>query len=102
MGRLVRVAAAAELQPGQGKTVEAEGVEIALFNVDGTYHAIANACYHHGGPLGEGELEGTTVTCPWHGWQFDVTSGSTYRNPEIGVSSYRVEVQGGDLYVEMP
>jgi nitrite reductase (NADH) small subunit len=102
MGKMVRVAAGSELTPGQGKTVVANGREIALFNVGGTFHAIANACCHRGGPLGEGELEGTAVTCPWHGWQFDVRTGATLRDSEVGVPAYRVEVQGGDVYVELP
>ena len=80
MGDLVKVALVSDLEPGQGKTVERRGVAIALFNVDGTFRAIGNACCHHGGPLAEGELTGTIVTCPWHGWRFDVITGSTLRN----------------------
>ena len=102
MGDLVRVALVSDLEPGQGKTVERRGVAIALFNVDGTFRAIGNACGHRGGPLAEGELTGTTVTCPWHGWQFNVTTGSTLRNSEIAVPTYRVEVRGDEVFVELP
>jgi nitrite reductase (NADH) small subunit len=101
MGDLVKVALVSDLQPGQGKTVERRGVAVALFNVDGRFCAIGNACCHRGGPLAEGELTGTTVTCPWHGWQFNVTTGSTLRNPEIGVPAYRVEVHGNEVFVEL-
>ena len=52
--------------------------------------------------LAEGELTGTTVTCPWHGWQFNVTTGSTLRNSEIAVPAYRVEVRGNAVFVELP
>ena len=67
MPKTVKVAEVTELDPGEGKTVEIEGVSLALFNVDGTYFAIANACTHVGGPLGEGALIGKEVTCPLHG-----------------------------------
>jgi len=102
MGALVKVALVSDLAPGQGKTVERRGVAIALFNVDGTFRAIGNACCHHGGPLAEGELTGTIVACPWHGWRFDVVTGSTLRNAEIGVPTYRVEVRGDEVFVELP
>jgi nitrite reductase/ring-hydroxylating ferredoxin subunit len=102
MGKWVRAAAAADLAPGQGKTVERSGVVFALFNVDGRFYAIGNACPHHGGPLAEGELDGATVTCPWHEWRVDVTTGATLRNPEIGVPAYRVEIREAEVYVELP
>ena len=102
MGTWVRVALASDLEPGQGKTVERRGLAIALFNLDGTFRAIGNDCCHQGGPLGEGDLHGTTVTCPWHGWQFDVTTGATLRNPEVAVSTYSVDVRDGEVFIEFP
>jgi nitrite reductase (NADH) small subunit/3-phenylpropionate/trans-cinnamate dioxygenase ferredoxin subunit len=69
------VARADEIKPGTGKTVELSGRKLAIFNVDGKFHAIDDVCPHRGGPLGEGFLEGKNVTCPWHAWEFDVTSG---------------------------
>ncbi|OGB93812.1 MAG: hypothetical protein A2Z31_02410 [candidate division NC10 bacterium RBG_16_65_8] len=77
-------------------------MEFALFSVGETFRAIGNACRHHGGPLGEGELDRTTATCPWHGWQFDVTTGATLRNPDLSAPRYRVEVRGGAVFVEVP
>lgn len=76
MGEFVKVAAAAEIPPGKARAVDAGGKRIALFNVDGTFHAIDDTCTHRGGPLSEGTVEGTEVTCPWHGAVFDVTSGT--------------------------
>ncbi len=102
MAKAVKVAQVSDVQPGQGTVVHAEGQDIALFNVGGTFHAIHNTCVHKGGPLGEGGLEGTTVTCPWHGWQYDVTTGSTVRNPAIKVASFPVRVEGSDVVVELP
>ena len=58
MSTFVKACAASEIAPGTGKTVAVEGKELALFNVDGTFHAIDNECPHRGGPLAEGELEG--------------------------------------------
>jgi nitrite reductase (NADH) small subunit len=73
MGEFVRVAGTADVQPGQGIVAEVNGQTLAVFNVDGAFHAIDNTCIHRGGPLSEGDLEGSVVTCPWHGWQYDVT-----------------------------
>ena len=55
--------------------VQAEGRSIALFNVAGSFCAIDNTCSHEGGPLGEGELAGEIVTCPWHNAEFNVKTG---------------------------
>ena len=61
---LVKVATVEEIDPGTGSVVTADGKEIALFNLGGTYYAIDNTCKHLGGPLGEGDLEAEIVTCP--------------------------------------
>ncbi|HET7264490.1 MAG TPA: non-heme iron oxygenase ferredoxin subunit [bacterium] len=99
----VKVTQASRVVPGTGVVVDAAGQAIAVFNVGGTYYAIANACTHRGGPLGEGRLDGTTVTCPWHGSQFDVTSGQVRRGPaQQPVVSYPVRVQGDDVLVSLP
>jgi nitrite reductase/ring-hydroxylating ferredoxin subunit len=52
-------------------------------------------------PLGEGELEGTTVTCPWHGWQYDVTNGTKVKNPMVKVVAFNVKIEGSDVLVEL-
>ncbi len=102
MPKTVKVAEVRELAPGEGKTVEVEGVSLALFNVDGTYFAIANACTHVGGPLGEGSLIGNEVTCPLHGAQFDVTSGKVLGGPaRSDVKSFPVSLEGDNVMVEL-
>lgn len=98
----LRVAAAGELATGEGRVVEVEGRELALFNVDGIYHCIENACPHRGGPLGEGDLEGRVVSCPWHAWRWDVTTGANTNNPAVRVAAYPVTVEGGAVFVELP
>ena len=75
MAEFVRVAAVSEVPSGQAKAVDVGSRQIALFNVGGAFHAIDNVCKHKGGPLAEGELDGTTVTCPWHGWAYDIGYG---------------------------
>lgn len=99
MAEFVKVAKKSDVPPGQGKTVEVAGEPVALFNVGGTLHAIHNTCLHRQGPLGEGELDGATVTCPWHGWQYDVTTGKNLMNPEVGVKKYEVKVEGEDILI---
>ena len=102
MPKTVKVAEVTELGPGEGKTVEVEGVSLALFNVDGTYFAITNTCTHVGGPLGEGALIGKELTCPLHGAQFDVTSGKVLGGPaRSDVKSFPVSLEGDDVMVEV-
>src|SRR5262249_61535351 len=98
MSTLVRVAETKDVAPGTGKVVAAEGRSIALFNVAGTFHAIDNTCTHRGGPLGEGDLAGEVVTCPWHGAQFNVQNGDVLAPPApTGGRSFPVRVQGDDV-----
>lgn len=98
----VRVAAVGELPSGEARVVEAGGRMLALFNVDGAYHCIDNTCPHRGGPLGEGELEGRVVSCPWHAWRWDVTTGANTNNPAVRVTAFPVVVEGGALFVDLP
>jgi nitrite reductase/ring-hydroxylating ferredoxin subunit len=79
--------------------VEINGKALALFNIDGTFYAIDNTCLHRGGPLGEGEVEGDEVSCPWHGWQYNVKTGVCVNNPAAKVATYQVKVDGTDLKV---
>ncbi len=99
MADFVKVAGTAEVTPGTGVAAEVNGQAIAVFNVGGTYCAIDNTCIHRGGPLGEGELEGDTVTCPWHGWQYNVKTGACINNPSATLKSYEVKVEGTDVKV---
>jgi nitrite reductase (NADH) small subunit len=99
MGDFVRVASTADVKPGQAVVVEVNGKTLAVFNVDGAFHAIDNTCVHRGGPLGEGDIHGKVVACPWHGWQFDVTTGECVKNPAAKVEVYQVKVEGDDITV---
>jgi nitrite reductase/ring-hydroxylating ferredoxin subunit len=102
MAGYMKVAEAGDLAPGEAKKVEVAGKTIALFNIDGGYHAIDDTCPHRGGPLSEGFIEGDVVTCPWHGAKFRVSSGEVLGPPaRTGVSSYRVRVNGSDIEIEV-
>ncbi len=90
-----------QLPPGQGRTVELHGKRIAIFNVDGTFHAIDDTCLHQEGPLGEGHLSGQVVTCPWHAWEYDVTSGSLLDDPETTVPVYEVKIERDQVMVKV-
>lgn len=99
MAAFVAVAKVHEIQPGRGKTIVVDGKKIAVFNVHGTFYAIDDTCLHRGGPLGEGELEDCFVTCPWHGWTYDVTTGVSTVNPAVKVACYATRTEGEDLQV---
>jgi nitrite reductase/ring-hydroxylating ferredoxin subunit len=94
-------ASVTEIAPGSGKTVTCGGKSLAVFNVGGTFRAIDNTCLHRGGPLGEGTLEGGVVTCPRHGWQYDLTNGECVFNPAAKVKTYPAKVEGGQVMVEV-
>ncbi len=99
MPRFVKVAKVNEMPPGSAREFQADGRMIALFNVDGSFHAVDNTCLHRGGPLGQGTLEGEVVTCPWHGWQYNVKTGEAVFNEQIKVQCYEVRVEGDDICV---
>ena len=102
MPKLVKIAETKDLTPGQAAAFDLEGQRIALFNVEGTYYAIGDSCTHRGGPLSEGEVQGTKVTCPWHGADFDLKTGAVLGPPaQKGVPSYKVVVEGDDIKVEV-
>jgi nitrite reductase/ring-hydroxylating ferredoxin subunit len=94
----IKIAEIGDVPEGSGKVVTTEGRVLALFNVGGRFHAVDNTCPHRGGPLGEGDLSGTVVTCPWHGWQFDVCSGESPHNPRATVRRVSLEVQGNEIF----
>ena len=101
MAEFVKVANLSELEAGSCKAVEAGGKTIALFNVGGTIYALDNTCLHRGGPLGEGILEGSVVTCPWHMWEYNVCTGEKIDSLDIKVASYPVQVDGNDVKVAL-
>ena len=101
MAVLTKVAKTSEIAPGSGKVIEVGGRTVAVFNCEGAFYAIDNTCKHRGGPLGEGSLSSTTVTCPWHGWEYDVTTGECAMDRSIKVQKFDVKVEGDDLLISI-
>lgn len=99
MPGFVRLAAIGDLPPGGSLEVEHAGHIYALFNVDGVISAIDGICAHQGGPLADGPVRGSMVTCPWHGWQFDIRTGATPVSSRIRQTVYEVQVEGDDILV---
>ena len=102
MSRFVKLATLGELPVGAAKEVEFEGRVYGLFNVNGEILAIDAICPHQGGPLVDGSLEGTMVTCPWHGWQFDLKTGKTPLGPKIKQAVFEVKIEGQEVLVAVP
>ncbi|MFN8543972.1 MAG: Rieske 2Fe-2S domain-containing protein [Candidatus Binatia bacterium] len=100
MADFVKVATVSDVAPGSGKVVNVNGKDVALFNAAGRFFAIDNECPHRGGPLGEGELDGTTVTCPWHNWQFDLASGESLTD-DTKVACFQVKLDGDAVLVSV-
>ncbi len=96
------LAAVGEVPPGTGKAFVVADRRIALFNVDGRFHAIDDLCTHDQASLAEGTLAGTTIVCPWHAAEFDVTTGEVLSPPACeNVRSYPVVVNGSSVEVEI-
>ena len=99
MADFVTVARVEDLPPGSVTTVRVGDEEIALAHVDGGFYATQAACIHLQGPLGEGLLEGSVLTCPWHGWQYDVRTGENEFDRAIQLRTYEVRVEDGEVKV---
>lgn len=99
----IHVAKKSDFPAGTMRMVKPEGHdEILIANVDGNFYAMRGKCHHEGGPLWEGQLDRNTVTCPWHGAQWDVTTGKLIEFPlDLDPEpTYKVAVEGDDVYVE--
>jgi 3-phenylpropionate/trans-cinnamate dioxygenase ferredoxin subunit len=102
MSEAVKIAEAAELAPGGKKLVDVDGRALALFRVGDDYYAVDDVCTHDGGPLAEGDLEGTEIECPRHGARFDVRTGAVTCFPAVEpIPTHPVEVRGDGVYVRI-
>lgn len=99
----VKVAAAADIPIGQGTMVDANGLALAVFNGGGgRFYATGHLCPHEDGPLAEGWLEADSVICPWHGFDFDLTTGRCKVDADLTIAVYRTRVVGGAVEVDLP
>jgi nitrite reductase/ring-hydroxylating ferredoxin subunit len=97
----VPVARVADLPPGTVAAVKAGDEEIALAHCDGGFYAVQGHCLHLQAPLGEGKLEHCVLTCPWHGWQYDVRTGQNEFDLAIQLLTYDVQVEDGEIRVRL-
>lgn len=110
------VVAADDINPGERILVDIQEREIAVFNVDNTFHALSNYCIHQGGPVCEGAVTGTVtededgldydkegevVSCPWHAWEFDIKTGRHLARPQYRLPTYETAVVDGKIYVRV-
>jgi nitrite reductase/ring-hydroxylating ferredoxin subunit len=93
------IATVEECPPGEAREFLVEDRIVALFQVDGRFYALDGICPHQGGPLGRGNLCGGVVTCPWHGWQFDVASGRHQANLALQQAGFPVKIEGQNIFV---
>jgi len=97
----VAVARVGDVPAGGGRQVTVEGRWVALFNVGGAYYALDNLCLHRGGPLAEGPIANGTVTCPWHGWQYNIETGMMIQDPRVGVTRHETRIVGDEIQVRL-
>jgi nitrite reductase (NADH) small subunit len=102
MTAFFRIAQASDLPAvNQAKEFAFGDKVVCVANVNGTISAMDNVCLHHGGPLGQGMIEGGKVVCPWHGWQYDPQTGQAAHNSNARVAVYPIKIENGDVMVEI-
>ncbi len=99
VGGWVDVLAESDLPPGTLAEVRVGGKAVAVANVDGALHAVDGTCLHAGGPLGDGALDGDAVTCPYHGWSYDLRTGRCAVDDQLRLACHRVKVEGGRVWI---
>ena len=93
------IATTADVPAGQGKIFDVNGNQVAIWNLSGNYFAFQNICPHRGGPVGEGEIEGNVITCPWHGYQYVPETGASPPPFVEKVPTFNVRVKNGRVFV---
>ena len=104
MAEFESVARVGDIPDGEGRSYPVNGRMVAVFHVDGEYHAILDSCPHMGASLAGGYVEGTAVTCPWHAWRFCVTDGLWLDNPksQTRTDCFEVRVVNEEIQVLVP
>jgi nitrite reductase (NADH) small subunit len=98
----IKAASVDELRPGELLEIEMNDNLYAICNIAGEIRAVHGICPHHGGPLGQGALEGSLLSWPWHAWQFDTATGACVFNDELRIPTYSVRVEEGQIMVDIP
>src|SRR5215472_5440583 len=86
---------------GEAKEFRCGDKMICVANVNGTISAMDNVCLHRGGPLGQGEIEGDKLVCPWHGWRWDPKTGQAAHDPNAKIALYPLKIENGEVMVEI-
>ena len=98
-----RVTTLEDVPSGGCKLAEVNGTRVVLARVGERVYACADTCSHRGGPLSLGKLAGARLTCPWHGWLYDVRTGQCLLPTRgVAIATYSVRIEGGDVWVEVP
>jgi 3-phenylpropionate/trans-cinnamate dioxygenase ferredoxin component len=98
----VQIAKRSEITDGKSKMVQVGEKMVALFLWKGNFFAVDELCPHRAGPLSEGLFDGETVTCPWHGAKFDLSTGKCLQGPsQRSISSYPVFLEGDSVWIEI-
>lgn len=99
--QLLKVANPDEIADGSSKIVNVSGRSIAIFRISNQYFAMTNSCLHRGGPLGEGEVKNYEVTCPWHGWRFNLIDGAFSLIPTLKLKTFPVKERPDGVFIEL-
>ncbi len=101
MPDFIDIAGVEDVPVGRVRTFSAGARPIAVCHTDTGFYALDNTCPHRGGPLGQGDLIGDELVCPWHLWGFDVATGTCLGNREAGVAAHEVRVENGRILVRL-
>jgi len=101
MQEYVTVARIGEIAEGESAAFPVGEKIVALYHSAGKYHAIDDLCPHMGASLSAGQLEGKTVTCPWHAWRFSICDGTWLDNPRLKVDTFEVRIEGDEIQVRV-
>jgi nitrite reductase (NADH) small subunit len=99
--QFIKAARRSDIPEGSGRSINIGCRIVGLFHASGEFYAIDNSCQHQGGPLGDGEVYGTRVVCPWHGWEYDFSNGCNVDDPSVKLTCFAVKVEGDDVLVEI-
>jgi nitrite reductase (NADH) small subunit len=97
----VPVGVTTDFPQGKGRMVVVNGRHVAVFRLDDGFFAIDNLCLHQAGPLCDGDIEDGAVTCPWHGWSYDIRTGILVQDGKVGVSRHNTRVVGDQVQVQL-
>jgi len=103
MAKWIEIGSVADYPPGSKQCLDTEGIPVVVCNVDGDLFATVNICPHAGLPLGEGDLAGKILTCPFHGYTYNVETGKNVDMPDdLPLSTFAIRVLEGRIEVEVP